>query len=275
MSSERVVVIEKRNNVRMIDWRELSAYKDLLYFLVVRGIKAKYAQSILGVGWAIIQPLFTMLIFTIVFGRLAGIQSDGVPYALFSFCGLIPWMFFSGVITEASASLISNTNMMSKVYFPRLVLPLSAMLGKYLDFCISMLVLAGLLLFFQFLPSTQIIYLPLLIVLLGIVSIGPSIILAAWSIQYRDIKYAMTFLVQLLMYAAPVVYPLSNVPSEFQLVYSINPMVGVIGGFRAAILGTREMPWLLIGMSTAISSVILVLALVIFSKLEKTFADVS
>lgn len=272
--SDHVVVIERKRKTKLIDWKELAAYKDLLYFLVVRSIRARYAQSVLGVGWAVIQPLFTMLIFTIVFGRIAKVDSDGIPYALFSFCGLMAWTYFSGSLTEASASLVTNSNMLSKVYFPRLILPLSSMFSKMLDFMITMVVMAGLMVYYQRVPPVDLVWFPVLIVLLFMCSFGPAIILAAWSVQYRDIKYAMTFIVQLLMYCAPIVYPLSRVPDPYKFVYSLNPLVGVVEGFRSAILGTNPMPWTIIGMSFVISTLVLVYGLYTFSKLEKTFADV-
>ncbi|MCW5901931.1 MAG: ABC transporter permease [Cyclobacteriaceae bacterium] len=268
-------IIEKKSRLKLVDWKELADYRDLLYFLIVRGIRAKYAQSVLGVSWAVIQPLFTMLVFTIVFGNLAKISSDGVPYALFSFSALMPWTYFSGVLNEASNSLTTNANMLSKVYFPRIVLPLAAMLGKLLDFSITLLVMGVLLVMFNYMPSYQLVYLPLLLLYLLMTALGPSLILAAWSVQYRDIKYAMTFIVQLLMYAAPVVYPLSLIPQKYQLWYALNPLVGVIEGFRAAILGTSAMPWPIIGIGFSMSWVILMVGLYTFSCLERTFADVA
>lgn len=269
------MIIEKQKKFRLVNWSELLRYKDLLYFLVVRGIKARYAQSVLGVGWAVIQPLFTMLIFTIVFGKLARIDSNGIPYALFSFCALVPWTYFSGVLNEGANSLTANANMLTKVYFPRLVLPLSALVAKLLDLAITMFVMVALLLIFRFMPTSQLVYLPLLLILLLITSFGPSILLAAWSVQFRDIKFALTFIIQILLYATPVVYPLSIVPEKYRLVYAINPMVGVIEGFRASILGKTEMPWTEIGVGSLVSLAVLVYGLFVFSRLEKTFADVA
>jgi lipopolysaccharide transport system permease protein len=275
MMESGTIIIEKRSKLKLIDWKEISDYRDLLYFLIVRGIRAKYAQSVLGVSWAVIQPLFTMLVFTIVFGNLAKISSDGVPYALFSFSGLMPWTYFSGVLNEASNSLTNNASMLSKVYFPRIVLPLAAMLGKLLDFSITILVMGVLLVVFSYTPSYQLMYLPLLLLYLLMTALGPSLILAAWSVQYRDIKYAMTFIVQLLMYAAPVVYPLSLIPEQYQIWYGLNPLVGVIEGFRAAILGANAMPWSIMGIGFLISFVLLMVGLYTFSRLERTFADVA
>jgi lipopolysaccharide transport system permease protein len=273
--SDHTIIIEKQRRTKLVQWNELVAYKDLLYFLVVRGIKARYAQSVLGVGWAVIQPLVTMIIFTVVFGRLAKVSSDGLPYALFSFAGLMAWSYFSGALSEASASLVTNANMMSKVYFPRLVLPLSSLIAKLLDFIITLLVMIVLLFAFNHIPTAAIVYFPLLVVLLLVTTFGPAIILAAWSVQYRDIKYALTFVIQLLMYSAPVVYPLSAVPEKYQLIYSINPLVGVVEGFRSSLLGATPMPWPSIAIGGAVAIVILLAGLYTFNRLERTFADVA
>ncbi|GAB1445674.1 ABC transporter permease [Flammeovirgaceae bacterium] len=269
------IIIEKKSKLKLIDWKELSAYRDLLYFLIVRGIRAKYAQSVLGVGWAVIQPLFTTLVFTIVFGRLAKIDSDGVPYALFSFCGLMAWTYFSGALLEASGSLVANASMLSKVYFPRIILPLAGLTSKLLDFGITIIVMTGLLLYFNVSPGITLIYFPLMVLLLVLCTAGPAILLAAWSVQYRDVKHAMTFMVQILMYAAPVVYPLSSVPKEYRLVYAMNPLVGVIEGFRSCILNVGEMPWQEIIIGSCVSFFFLLFALYVFSILEKSFADVA
>lgn len=272
--SEPTIIIERQRKFKLINCSEVVAYKDLLYFLVIRGLKARYAQSILGVGWALIQPLFTMLVFTVVFGRLANIRSDGLPYALFSFAGLIAWSYFSGALLEVSNSLVSNANMLSKVYFPRIVLPLSGLLTKLLDFGITIIVMVGLIVFFKHPLSWNLIYFPLMVVLLVISTSGPAVILAAWSVQYRDIKYAMTFVVQILMYAAPVVYPLSSVPEKYRFFYSLNPLVGVIEGFRSSLLNSNPMPWSEISIGTTVAIITLLFGLYTFARLEKTFADV-
>lgn len=259
----------------MIDWRELYRYKDLLYFLTIRGIKARYAQSVLGVGWAIIQPLFTTLVFTVVFGNLAGISSDGVPYVIFSFAAMVPWNYFSNTLTESSNSLIQNANMISKVYFPRLVLPLSAALSKLLDFIIGMVVMTGFMVWFRFAPSWSILALPLLILILLLASLGLGMILSAMAVQYRDVKHAVSFVVQLLMYAAPVVYPTSNVPEAWRFAYSLNPMVGVIEGFRAALLGTQPLPWLYIATGGTVALILFIGGAFYFRRMERVFADVA
>lgn len=260
---------------RGIDFSELMHYRDLLWFLTIRGIKAKYAQSILGVSWAVIQPLFTTLVFTVVFGSLAKIDSNGVPYFLFSFVALVPWTFFANTLTESANSLVANANMINKVYFPRLVLPLSSIFSKGVDFTISFVLLIIFLISYRIAPSWQLIFLPWLMLVLLMTSLGIGMILSAMAVQYRDVKHAMTFAVQLLMYAAPVVYPTTNVPEQWRTLYALNPMVGVIEGFRSVFLHTVDFPyeWMLWG--TLTSSLVFVFSLFYFRKMERVFADVA
>ncbi|MCS5489013.1 ABC transporter permease [Algoriphagus limi] len=258
----------------MVDFKELWRYKDLLYFLTLRGIKARYAQSILGVSWAIIQPLFTTVVFTLVFGGLAKVDSDGMPYILFSYLALWPWNYFSGTLTESANSLIQNANMITKVYFPRMVLPLSALLSKMLDFTIAFVVVIFMLIYFKQVPGWGVLFTPFLIIQLLMCSLGIGMFLSALAVKYRDVKHALTFLVQLLLYAAPVVYSTSAVPAEYQKFYIINPMVGVIEGFRAAFLD-RSMPWEWIWPGTIVAVVVFVFGMMYFRKMERTFADVA
>jgi lipopolysaccharide transport system permease protein len=270
-----VTVIEPRHGWRFLDLGELFLYRDLFLFLTWRSIKVRYAQSAIGIGWAVIQPVFTMLVFNIVFGKLAKIDSDGVPYAIFSFTALVPWTYFSGALTDGTTSLVSGANMISKVYFPRLILPLSAVAAKLLDFTIAMFVLGILMIWFQVTPTWGVVVLPLLIVMMVLTAAGLGAWLTALAVQYRDVKHAMSFVVQLLMYAAPVVYPTSLIPERWQYIYALNPMVGVIEGFRSALLGTREMPWDFIAIGCATSLVIAVTGLVYFRNRERLFADVA
>lgn len=267
-------IIEPSKGWKLVDFKELWRYKDLLYFLTVRGIKARYAQSILGVGWAIIQPLFTTLVFTIVFGGLAKVDSDGIPYILFSYLALWPWNYFSGTLSESANSLVANSSMITKVYFPRLILPLAAIFSKLLDFLISFVVLLGLLIYFQVLPGWQIIFLPILLIQLLACSLGIGMILSAMAVQYRDVKYALGFIVQLLLYGAPVVYSTTAVPEQYQLLYSLNPMVGVIEGIRAMFLN-RYLPWEWIWPGAIVSVILFVFGLFYFRRMEKVFADVA
>ncbi len=268
-------VIQPRSGWRFIDFHELYQYRDLFRFLVWRSIKTRYAQSVIGIGWAVIQPVFSMIVFTIVFGNLAKISSDGVPYALFALTALVPWTYFSNSLTESAGSLVSNTGMISKVYFPRLVLPLSAVMAKLLDFAIAMFLVFALMVWYKIVPTWNVVFLPLLVVLMMATAAGLGAWLTALAIQYRDVKHAMGFVVQLLMYAAPVVYPASLIPERFQLVYALNPMVGVIEGFRAALLGTRAMPWDLIAIGAISSITCLVTGMMYFRSRERLFADVA
>src|SRR5688572_6380356 len=199
-------IIQPSSGWKFVNVKEVWRYRDLLYFLTIRGIKAKYAQSVLGIGWAIVQPVVTMLVFTLIFGRVAKVNSDGVPYALFAFLGLWPWTYFSGTLTESASSLITNASMITKVYFPRIVLPLASVFSRLLDFIIACFIVVALLIYYQVTPGPSIILLPALIVQLLLTSLGLGMTLSAMSVQYRDVKYALTFMVQILMYSAPVVY---------------------------------------------------------------------
>ena len=271
---EHRIIIDGDARLTLVDWRELWRYRDLFYFLVWRDVKTRYAQSILGVGWAVIQPVFSMIVFTIVFGNLARVSSDGVPYAIFSYTALVPWTYFSTALTTSSSSLVSASSMLTKVYFPRLVIPLAPVLGKLVDFGIALLILFGLMAYFGFAPTVWALFLPVLVLLMMLTASGMGMWLTALAVQYRDVNYAMNFVVQLLMYAAPVVYPASSVPDQFRIFYGLFPMAGVIEGFRSALLGTNPMPWDLI-VPGAISSVILfVSGALYFRRMERVFADV-
>jgi len=243
--------------------------------LVWRDIKTRYAQSVLGIGWAVIQPIFSMIVFTIVFGKLARINSDGVPYAIFSYTALVPWTYFAGALSSSSGSLLGASGMMTKVYFPRLVIPLAPVLSKLVDFTIAFLLLLGMMVFFGFYLTIQIMYLPVLVILMMITASGMGMWLTAMAIQYRDINYAMGFFVQLLMYGAPVVYPASNVPEQFRLLYGCFPMASVIEGFRSILLQTNPIPWDLIGMGSIISTLLFISGAFYFRRMEKYFADVA
>jgi lipopolysaccharide transport system permease protein len=270
-----VTVIRPRSGWKIVDLHELGTYRDLYFFLVWRSVKVRYAQSVLGIGWAVIQPLFQMVVFTVVFGRLAGVKSDGVPYPVFSFAALLPWTYFSSSLTEATDSLVANASILSKVYFPRLILPMAAVLAKLVDFAIASLVLAGLMVWYGTAPNLGMLVVPGLVLVMMATAAGAGMWLTALAIQYRDVKYAMSFLVQLLMYAAPVVYPASLVPERYRLVYALNPMVGVIEGFRSGLLGTRGMPWDMIGVGAATGFVLLITGALYFTRKERLFADVA
>ena len=273
--AETVTVIEPRSGWRLIDWKELGEYSDLFFFLTWRHIKVRYAQSALGIGWAVVQPLFYMLVFTVVFGRLARIESDGAPYAVFAFTALVPWTYFANAVSEGAASLIVNANMISKIYFPRLILPMSIVVARLADFAIALVILAALMAWYHIIPGERIAILPLLILLMVFTAAGLGLWLAALAVQYRDVNYATTFGMQLLMYAAPVVYPVSLVPADVQMLYAVNPMVGVIEGFRAVLLETRPVPWDFIAIGSVTALIVAVSGAFYFRRKEQIFADVA
>jgi lipopolysaccharide transport system permease protein len=272
---QKIVIDAKDTKRRLINWKELWQYKDLFLFLVWRDIKTRYAQSILGIGWAVIQPVFSMIVFTIVFGNLAKVNSEGVPYAIFSYTALVPWTFFSTSLTSASGSLISSKNLITKVYFPRLIIPISPVLGKMIDFGISFLILLGLMVWFGVTPTIWILMVPVFILLMMLTSAGVGMWLTALSIQYRDVRYGANFFIQLLMYASPVIYATSSIPEKYQMLYALNPMVGVIEGFRASLLGTRPMPWELLGVGALMAVAFFLSGALYFRSMERYFADVA
>jgi lipopolysaccharide transport system permease protein len=274
-TSTATIVIEPRSGWRLVDWKELAEYRDLFFFLVWRNIKVRYAQSAIGIGWAVIQPLFYMAVFTVVFGRLARIESDGAPYSAFAFVALVPWTYFANAVSEGAASLVGNANMISKIYFPRLILPLSLVAARLVDFAIALVLLAVLLGWYRIVPGPAVLIVPLLVILMVVTAAGLGLWLTALAVQYRDVNYATTFAMQLFMYATPVVYPASLVPAPFRQLYAINPMVGVIEGFRAALLGTRNVPWDLIGIGTVMAALIAISGLFYFRRKEQIFADVA
>lgn len=264
---------------QVINFRELAAYRDLFYFLVLRDIKAFYKQTVLGFTWAIIRPVFSMVVFSIVFGSLAKIPSDGIPYPIFSYAALIPWTYFSTAMTTSTQSLIDMTGIFTKVYFPRLIIPLTPVLSKLVDFGISFVILFVLMAWYGIVPTINILWVPLLILLMILTASGIGMWLSALAIQYRDIPHGIQFLSQLLMYAAPVVWPVSLVSEKFgvsaKLIYGLYPMAGVIEGFRSSLIGHNPMPWDLIGIG-AISAVILFLTgALYFRRKERIFADVA
>ena len=273
-SNPPVVDIRASHGLRWLDLRELWRYRDLFYFLVWRDIKVRYAQSILGIGWAVIHPLAFMIVFTVVFGMLVKMRSDGAPYALFSYTGLVAWTFFSTALTTATDSLIRNSDMLTKIYFPRVLMPVSAVVGKLVDFTIALTLLFVLMAWYGTAPTLWGLALPFLIVLMVITASGLGLWLGALAVLYRDVQYSLTFMLQLLMYAAPVVYPASLVPDQWRVYYALNPMVGVVEGFRSALLDTNPMPWDLIVVGSISASLIAVTGVFFFRRTERIFADV-
>lgn len=275
MKAAMQTVIEPRRGHQLVDVQELRHYRDLFAFLVWRDVRVLYAQTVLGFAWAVLQPFFSMVVFTVVFGRLAEMPSDGLPYAVFSFAGLVPWTYFSNALTAAGGSLLGNSALLTKVYFPRLIIPMTPVVAKLVDFSIALLILLLLMAWYRIWPTWQVVWLPLLVLLMLLTAGGMGMLLAALGIQYRDVRFAMGFLTQLLMYAAPVVWPASLIPAQYRMLYGLYPMAGVIEGFRAALLGSAPMPWDLIGPGLVSASLIFVAGMFYFRRTERVFADVA
>lgn len=272
-------IIEKKKGLASFSLKEFWQYKDLLYFLVLRDITVIYKQSVLGFAWALINPVFSMIIFSVVFGKLAAVPSDGIPYPIFSYAALIPWTYFSNTLNASGTSLITNTSVFTKVYFPRLIIPLTPVLSKLADFAISFVLLIVLMFYYGYFPTTKLFILPLLILIMIMAAAGLGCWLSALAIQYRDVKFGITFAVPLLMYAAPVVFPASLILKKFghhaYIVYGLYPMTGVIEGFRAAVVSNKAIPWNMIGMSAIGACVLFIIGFIVFRRLESRFADVA
>ncbi len=274
ISAPVTTIIESSEMNRWFNVQEVWAYRDLFYLLVWRDIKTRYAQSVLGIGWAIIQPLFSMVVFTVVFGNMAKISSDGVPYAIFSFSALVPWTYFSGALTSAGGSLLTARGIITKVYFPRIIVPLVAVVAKLWDFVIALIILFGVMAYFGFAPTARTLYLPVIVLLMTLTAAGAGMWLTALSLQYRDIQYSLGFGVQLLMYASPVVYPVSMVPERFRLLYYLNPMASIIEVFRSVLLGTNPIPWQALSIGAGMTFLLVISGSLYFTSMERKFADV-
>lgn len=267
------LVIEARKGWIPIDWRELAHYRELLYFLVWRDVKVRYKQTVLGAAWAILQPLFGMIVFTVIFGRLAQIPSDGLPYAVFVFSGLLPWTFFANGVTAAGQSLISQQHLLTKVYFPRLLMPTSAFGAPLVDLCIASGVFAIIMLCYGVAPAWTAVFLPLLVVMTILTGLGAGYVLSALTVSYRDFRFVIPFLMQAWMYLSPVVYPVTLVPEKYRWLLALNPMAGVIDAYRSAILGTPWKPLPLL-VSAAVAMGTFIFGLYYFRKVERRFADI-
>jgi lipopolysaccharide transport system permease protein len=254
---------------------ELWKYRELLYFLMWRDVKVRYKQTALGAAWAIIQPVLTMLIFTVFFGRLAKIPSDGVPYPVFCYAGLVPWIFFANGLSYSANSLVENARLITKIYFPRLAVPIATVLSGTVDFMLAFLVLLGLGLFYGIVPTINVLWLPFFVLLAMITALGAGLWLSAVNVQFRDVRYTIPFLVQIWLFATPVAYPSSLLSDTWRTVYGLNPMVGVVEGFRWALLGTNTAPGPIIIVSSLAALSLLVSGLYYFRRMEKTFADVA
>jgi lipopolysaccharide transport system permease protein len=253
---------------------ELWEYYELLYFLTWRDIKVRYKQTILGASWAIIQPFFTMVVFSLFFGKLAKMPSDGIPYPIFAYAALVPWTFFANGLNQSSNSLVGSANLIKKVYFPRLVVPLSSIISGAVDFVLAFIVLIVMMLFYGIYPTYNVIWLPLLLMLAFITSLGTGLWLSAMNVQFRDVRYTIPFLTQFWLFATPIAYPSSLLSEPWRTIYGINPMVGVVEGFRWALLGTNTAPGPIIIVSSLTALALLVSGVFYFRRMEKTFADV-
>ena len=274
-SPSRTIVIKPSRGWVSLKLGELWAYRELLYFLTLRDIKVRYKQTALGASWAIIQPFFTMVVFSLFFGRLARVPSDGIPYPVFSYAALVPWTFFANGITFSANSLVGNHNLINKVYFPRLIMPIATVIGGVVDFMLAFVILIGMMLFYGIVPTANIIWLPLLLLLALITSLGVGLWLAAINVQYRDVRYIVPFLTQFWMFATPIAYSSTLIENDLlRTLYGVNPMTGVVEGFRWALLGTDTAPGPIIIVSSIAAVALLVSGMFYFRRMEKTFADV-
>ncbi|MBA7700789.1 hypothetical protein ES703_109513 [subsurface metagenome] len=265
--------IKARSGWQFIDFKELKEYRDLFYFMVWREIKVLYAQTILGFSWAILQPLVQIVIFTVVFGKVAKVSTEGIPYFLFSSVAIIPWTYMSQSITQSSQSLVAGQAMLGKIYFPRLIFPMTPILARVVDFGISILILLGVMLYYRVLPTWNLFLFPLFFVLMMSIPAGIGMWLSGLAIRFRDVKFAMPFVVGMLIYSAPIVYSASAIPEKYRIIYSLNPIVGVIEGYRACFLGTA-VPWLYIYPGIITALIILFSGALYFKRMERVFVDV-
>jgi len=269
-----VIHVIEAGKTEITYWKDLWKFRELFYFLSWRDILVRYKQTAIGVAWSLLRPLMTMIVFTIVFGKIAKLPSDGAPYPIMVFAAMLPWQFFSNAISECSNSLIGNSNLISKVYFPRLIIPTSTVIVCAVDFAISFVLMLGLMAWYGFVPSVNIFALPLLFFLVTVTAIGPGLWLCALNVEYRDFRFIVPFMVQLGLFVSPVGFSSSIIPEKWRLIYSINPMVGVIEGFRWAIIGNEsKLNTDVISISVVISLALLFSGIWYFRKTEKTFAD--
>lgn len=269
-----ILNIEPSNTWVSLKLGELWQYRELLYFLIWRDIKVRYKQTALGAAWAIIQPLFSMLIFSLFFGRLAKMPSDGIPYPLFSLAALVPWTFFANGLNQSSNSLVASANLLKKVYFPRLVIPIATVLAGVVDFALSFVVLLGLMAFYGITPTINLLWMPLFLLLALVTSLAVGLWMSALNVKYRDVRYIVPFVIQVWMFSTPIVYPSSLLPASWRTIYGLNPMAGVVEGFRWALLGTNTAPGFMIAVSATAALLLLIGGAFYFRHMEKSFADI-
>ncbi len=268
-----LVVIEPSNSWVPLNLRDIWTYRELLYFLVWRDVKVRYKQTLLGAAWAIIQPLFAMLIFTLFFGRLAGIKSDGIPYPLFAYAGLLPWTFFSNAITNSGNSLVGSSNLITKVYFPRILIPAASVMAGLVDLFFAFLTMIALMLYYRVPPSLGLLALPVLVLLTAVLALAVGMWMSALNVNYRDVRYALPFLIQLWMFITPIIYPSSMVPAKWQWPTSLNPLSGIVEGYRASLFNL-PLGWRALGVSALLTLLALSYSLFTFKRMERKFADI-
>jgi len=273
LPDEPLVIIEPSKSWTAINVRDIWAHRELLYFLVWRDVKIRYKQTLLGAAWAIIQPLFTMLIFTLIFGRVAQVGSDGIPYPIFAYAALLPWVFFSNAVTNSSNSLVSSAHVITKVYFPRVIVPVAAVGAGLVDFAFACSMLIVLMVHYRMGPTVNILLLPGLVLLTTLLAAALGMWLSALNVKYRDVRFAVPFLMQVWMFLSPIAYPRSMVPAKWEFLYSLNPLTGIIEGYRSALFG-RPFNWTALGTSSVITLGVIVYSSLVFRKMEKTFADI-
>jgi len=273
-SDEPFTCIEPSKGWIPLDLKELWKYRELLFFLAWRDIKVRYKQTVLGASWAVLQPFFTMVVFSVFFGGLAKVPSDELPYPIFSYAALVPWQFFSNGLVQSANSLVASSNLIKKVYFPRFVIPISAVLSGVVDFAIAFVVLLGMMIFYGITPTKDIVWLPLLLLLALVTSLGVGLWLTAMNVQFRDVRYAVSFIEKAWMFATPIAYPSSLLEEPWRTLYGLNPMAGVVEGFRWALLGTDTAPGPIILVSSLVSIALLISGAFYFRRMEKSFADV-
>ena len=269
-----IIYIEPSRSWLSLNLHELWGYRELLYFLVWRDVKIRYKQTAIGAAWAILQPLMTMVIFMLVFRKFANVPSDGLPYSIFAYTALMPWTLFAGAVNRSSLSIVSQSSVISKVYFPRLIVPISAVLSGLVDFSVAFLLVIGMMLWYGVVPTLDVLSLPLFLLLALSTALGVGLWLSALNVKYRDVGHAIPFLIQLWMFASPIAYPVSLVPEKWRLLYSLNPLTGVIEGFRWALLGKDSPDFRIIGVSAIAVVVLLFTGIVYFKRMERTFADI-
>lgn len=273
ITTEPLVVIEPKRSWKLLSFKDIWAYRELLFFLTWRDVKVRYKQTALGAAWAILQPLFMMVIFTIFFGRLAGVDSAGIPYPLFALAGLVPWTFFSNAITQSGNSLVGSANLITKVYFPRLIVPTAAMLAGLVDFALAFVLFCILMVYYGVAPTSHVLFLPVLVLMTALFALGVGTWFAALNVKYRDVRFALPFLIQIWLFVSSVILPSSALPQKYRWPLLLNPMSGIVEGYRSALFGT-PFDWQALGIAAVITVAVLIYAIYSFGRVERSFADI-